>query len=74
MEKTAQTWPDDMQVLECFCGDGRGTDGFNFLGGQPTRSGESYNWLTNEASMELRYRLCFSSVHSVDEGFVSSPS
>lgn len=73
-QQTVQTWPDEMQVLQSFCEDGCDSDGFHFLGGQPRRLEESYNWLTNEASMELRYRLCFSSVHSVDKGSVSSPS
>lgn len=40
---------------------------------QPSKSTEpEYNWFTNDASIDCRYKLCFSFVHSVDVDSVAS--
>ena len=49
-----ETWPDAVVVSE---------EGLT-REKQPKVFFKSYNWSTKDASIELRYILCFSSVHS----------
>lgn len=51
-----ETWPDAIIVSE---------EAFLIREDKQSKiSLESYNWSTKDVSMDLRYMLCFSSVHS----------
>lgn len=61
-----RTWPEAARELNWGCLVDFICDKFPLCVCRPRESMELYNWFTNDASIDFRYILCFSSVHSVD--------